>query len=147
MAEIADELRKACSGHPHAKIAWPHRLLHRAADELDAKDKRIAELEAGRWQPIETAPKGGTAVILYCPQGDGNPGSTYRVTAGQWFSSDGGTTEYRDSEGRWIGQDDEEPWAGWVSMDGGFSEDTMMPTHWHPLPAPPSLLNKEDRNG
>ena len=43
---IADELRKACDGHPHAKIAWPHRLLHKAAVALDAKDKRIAELEA-----------------------------------------------------------------------------------------------------
>ncbi|MBT1154310.1 hypothetical protein J1C56_01760 [Aminobacter anthyllidis] len=55
--KIADELRAWApligSGYecPAASIA-----MHRAADELDAKDKRIAELEAGGWQPIETAP-------------------------------------------------------------------------------------------
>lgn len=46
MVEIAKELREACSGHPHANIAWPHRLLHEAADALDAAHKRIAALEA-----------------------------------------------------------------------------------------------------
>lgn len=89
------------------------------------------------WQAIETAPKDGTTVLLYCPQGDGSPGSTHRVTVGEWCSDPGGTTEYRDAQGRYIGQDDRDGFEGWVSWDGGFSEDTMMPTHWQPLPPPP----------
>lgn len=32
---IAKRLRDACVGHPCAKIPWPHRLLHDAADEID----------------------------------------------------------------------------------------------------------------
>lgn len=41
--DLVKRLRSACNGHPHAKIPWPHRVLHEAAD-------RIAALEAAlRW--------------------------------------------------------------------------------------------------
>lgn len=39
-------LRKACLGNPAAKIPWPHRILHEAADELSAANARTSELEA-----------------------------------------------------------------------------------------------------
>ena len=39
-------LRAACNGLPGAVIAWPHRILHEAAEELAAANARIAELEA-----------------------------------------------------------------------------------------------------
>lgn len=83
------------------------------------------------WQPIETAPKDGTEIILFCPQGDGTTGSTFRLTSGSWFIPPLlGTVS--DPE-----VDEQEPPA-WLSWDGGFSEETMMPTHWMPLPEPPS---------
>ena len=120
-AEIADELRKACSGHPHAKIAWPHRLLHRAADALDAKDKRIAELETGGWQPIETAPDLDRVIVAGWQPPNGN-------VAGYW----------------WMHEDD---------IIDGVPDEHPTALLWHPfperpaLPAPPSLIDKEDRNG
>lgn len=30
--EMVTRLKAACNGHPTASIAWPHRLLHEAAD-------------------------------------------------------------------------------------------------------------------
>lgn len=53
MADIVERLMFACNGHPAAKIEWPHRVLHDAADEIsalrtraEAAEKRCAELEA-----------------------------------------------------------------------------------------------------
>lgn len=106
---------------------------------LKAADAILAQLpRPAGWEGIETAPKDGSSILLFCPQGDGSEGSTYRVTVGSWCDEPGGTTEYRDIDGRWTGQDDHDGFTGWLSWDGGFSEDTMMPTHWMPLPAPPT---------
>lgn len=67
----------------------------------------------GEWQPIETAPKDGIEVLLWCPAegtqpgyhdiGFWDPGSTDRVEA------------WRDAVGMCVGD----------------------PTHWQPLPEPP----------
>ncbi len=32
--EIRAKLLNACNGHPHAKIPWPHRILHEAEKEI-----------------------------------------------------------------------------------------------------------------
>ena len=34
MLSIVERLRAACVGHPYAKIAWPHYILHEAADHI-----------------------------------------------------------------------------------------------------------------
>ena len=34
--DIVRRLREACVGHPHAKIEWPHRILHEAASALSS---------------------------------------------------------------------------------------------------------------
>jgi len=36
-------LRLACVGHPTAKIPWPHRILHEAADEIADLTAKLAE--------------------------------------------------------------------------------------------------------
>ena len=41
--ELIDELRAACNGHPHAKIGWPHRLLHDAADRIEEMSMLLGE--------------------------------------------------------------------------------------------------------
>lgn len=45
-SELAKRLRKACNGHPHALIPWPHRILHEAADEIERLTKAAAAREA-----------------------------------------------------------------------------------------------------
>lgn len=76
--------------------------------------------EAGRWQPIETAPKDGTHVLL----------------ANKAGASEGGWLSDIDHGADWEGQIG---MAGWWRADG-----TDWPcTHWQPLPAAPSASPAE----
>jgi hypothetical protein len=69
--------------------------------------------EAMRWRPIATAPKDGIAILLWYPDRESfNPGAI----EGWYFSS---PKEIDD---------------GWETIIGTIGE----PTHWMPLPEPPS---------
>ena len=69
-----------------------------------------------QWQPIETAPKDGTNIILF---GEG------KVTVGGWVSAEDQGAE--PGEEYLIA-------AGWWSIDLADNN----PTHWMPLPDPPA---------
>jgi hypothetical protein len=80
------------------------------------------------WQPIETAPKDGT-VIMLC-RGE-------RVTMGEWIEgTDTVEMDYHGTTGEPVGYPDEDDFAFWTSYDGGFNEDAP-PTHWSPIPKAP----------
>jgi hypothetical protein len=72
-----------------------------------------------QWQPIETAPKDGTRILAYCPNHP-DVGSITRVT---WWR------QAKDGHG----------FIGW----GEFNEQYWPPTHWMPLPAPPTTGAKQ----
>ena len=82
------------------------------------------------WRPIETAPKDGTWILMT---------NGVDVAGGQWIRDEGGTTEYRDEDGRYLGQDDRDDFEGWMDWMGGIPS----PTHWSPLPAPPAALSQK----
>jgi hypothetical protein len=108
--ELVARLRAACIGHPDAKIAWPHRLLHDAADTIEA-----LALAEPKWGEIAEAPKDGTTVL---------------ITNGGWVSTGW------FSHSIWLGQGSKE--GGWVTddeRDSGIIQDDV--THWLPLPLPP----------
>ena len=75
------------------------------------------------WQPIETAPKDGTKILV------GRDG--HQTTTGVWV----------EDKGRTLVPDLNEPY--WEKFDHSwwdvvFSEDEWFsPTHWMPLPEPP----------
>lgn len=69
------------------------------------------------WRPIETAPKDGTYLILV---------DCDLVTIGKWMNSDA----LRD-----------ESWVGFDSIQSLHKTCVIAPTHWMPLPEPPT----EDR--
>lgn len=79
------------------------------------------------WQPIDTAPRDETEIILR--KGD-------RVTAGAWIEWSKSEAVFND-RGDYMGQEEYDSGAHWASWDGGFCEDDE-PTHWMPLPAPPT---------
>jgi Protein of unknown function (DUF551) len=65
-----------------------------------------------KWQPIETAPKDGTAILALVDGLHENTGEPF-IAAVAWYR-----------EGFWL-----------VNEEGG---DTYQPTHWMPLPPPPN---------
>lgn len=42
-SDLIDRLRAACVGYPRASIAWPHRILHEAADALSSQSLSLSE--------------------------------------------------------------------------------------------------------
>ena len=89
-----------------------------AADALQALE-RVPMTE---WQPIETAPKDGTQVMLT---------NGISVAHGNWLHAEPFIREIRDLEGRYIDQDESDGYDGWIDFIGGMLPE---PTHWMPLP-------------
>ena len=91
---------------------------------------RASQDRSAEWQPIETAPKDGTVIIL---------ARGCRVTVGHWEPERWPIgAEYHSSTGEYLGtfETGECIDAWWYSEDGGF-DDENLPTHWMPLPPPP----------
>jgi len=75
------------------------------------------------WQPIETAPKDGTWVLLFVPAEIPDEDRGRHICAGQWSDQLNGRT----APPRWM--------FAW--FDGGYYGYAGPPTHWMPLPEPP----------
>jgi hypothetical protein len=72
------------------------------------------------WQPIETAPKDGTVVLLFSPDADGP-----QIILAQW-------REYVDAD------DPTNKLSAWYDYwDEDAPEIEVGLTHWHSVPEPP----------
>ncbi len=87
------------------------------------------------WQPIKTAPR-DRFILLHVPNGRLEVGGD--VTIGCYFPDH--SEEERDKRGRflkrhpwWLAD-----WSGFIGIDGDNSPSWCDPTHWMPLPAPPT---------
>lgn len=70
------------------------------------------------WQPIETAPKDGTMILVW------DESSSPGVVAAYFLSE----------------THDDEEWSGWIYGDQLLADadpEGPLPTHWMPLPEPP----------
>lgn len=86
--------------HAHAIDTSPERV-----------EKQAGNVQVPGWLPIESAPKDGTGVLVYCPKS-----LTVPVTGGYW--------------------EDHPECKCWIA--GGYMQKVFPPTHWIPLPAAPS---------
>lgn len=85
--------------------------------------------EASGWQPIETAPRDGRHIIA------GRFGPSHEllwVKDTHWDTAEGAA----QADGYTAAQADDYE-TGWQNADA-FMDGTCGPTHWMPLPAPPS---------
>jgi hypothetical protein len=87
-----------------------------------------------KWQPIETAPKDGTEIDVWCRFGDGGG---HRVPDAYWSDKPFG---YEGPRGY-------EQLRGWAAANEGYDgcdhwvgdiEEGDTVTHWMPRPAPPA---------
>jgi len=78
------------------------------------------------WLPIETAPKDGTKILVFTVHGD--------IELSSWFQTR--NDDYELVEGDLYRKVDKLFYAGWNSN---------MPTHWMPLPDPPTVPKKESK--
>lgn len=78
------------------------------------------------WQPISSAPKDGTPIMLFGPHGKIGFGLIEPVKCDD--------IEFFNSPAAWIGVDRWAEGRSVVSM-GGYNASEA--THWQPLPAPP----------
>jgi hypothetical protein len=78
-----------------------------------------------KWQTIETAPKDGTAVLLWGGQCENDLGGRWDNKGIVYAVFQHGDPEYDDPD-------------LWVELGGCYYSSWINnPTHWHPLPAPP----------
>jgi hypothetical protein len=119
MTDLTDELRAACLSHcqlptrpdgPTAEeLAVLSQQVHwRAAAEID----RLRRHAAAAWQPMDSAPKDGSPVLLFCPGLKGNVAREIvvgawhfdpnRRTLGYWVSDVGHLDPGMAESGPWI---------------------------------------------
>lgn len=100
---------------PATRVAWrAWQVARRTTPEREA------------WQPIETAPKDGTQMLL---------SNGTDVEQGWWMHDEGGIIEHRDMDGRYTGQTESDGFIGWWDVSGCMQPE---PTHWKPLPTAPT---------
>jgi hypothetical protein len=136
-ARLVREYQERTHGHSHwtsaSSAAWrdaAYELL--LAEKVAAASVPPAEASAGDslrgWQPIETAPKDGTPVLVWEPEACSTGWETTRVKIAVWFDVDDPDPphDYR---------------PGWRYATGEFRDDGAYleeePAYWMPLPQPP----------
>ena len=77
-------------------------------------------MDAHGWQPMATAPKDGTDVLVYSDC----------VTIANWIAKDGFWSDFTISDG--------------YTADDQHCPCEPAPTHWMPLPPPPETNEKAD---
>ena len=95
--------------------------------KADAKKWALQALRFDKWQPIETAPKDGTRIL---------------VTGGTFRREDEDEKRPAWTAIVWWDSDQRVWWGGYLAQDVGVWYE---PTHWMPLPEPP--LAKPDEIG
>jgi len=119
VAELREHAQRFRNVQGLGELAYAHQLLADAYEDL-------ADARESRWQPIETAPKDGTQILLW--------NGAHRFLA-YWD---------KDFSSSW----DEEreisipvgAWTDGTVASWGYEENNQIkePTHWMPLPEPPS---------
>ena len=98
------------------QIEQAEKLLSGVSPSVAATMLARAMAEKAQWQPIETAPRDGTNIVVHAPR---------RGNGTKRRSRNGCVMNVAHFEEGW----------GWLSTPGDYQAQA---THWMPLPPPPS---------
>lgn len=112
MAEIDEDVMKRTE-----QLCVKHGLISNRAVLSDVARALMAERKADKWQPIETAPKDGTPMLLIV--------AGYEPAVGRFLPGRNAWS--------YLDQEEIEVFEG-----AGVTFGEWQPTHWMPLPPPPA---------
>lgn len=104
-------------------------LTHGYQEALDLSVYLRAEIERRKWQPIKTAPRDGSDILVYLEC------ATVPIVHIAFYRS----AEEWEKSGKYCGGfDGIDDWLGWWSYTiNSVGQQRILPTHWMPLPKPP----------
>lgn len=142
VAKAIYEVEAADDMYPESALAWEDfpslhgPFLRKARAAIAALHPTPQE----GWQPIETAPKDGTEVLLYTPSG---------VCIGEWEPLEQDSPDQPGHNPGWYGTGHTSDPVMWGrSAEFGFVgpgylyEEQNQPTHWMPLPNAPAIAGE-----
>lgn len=137
--DIKEQLREYAddNGYSHNDYADS---MREAADHIEALERQLAELRkaerrAPEWQPIETAPKDGTRIMLGRAENDDQPGIS---TVGWWQEAIEDGIDYMGGDAGFVDCDFQAFCPGRSFGVPSQRYAATQPTHWMPLPASPT---------
>lgn len=108
--------------------------LRAEIEKLQARASLPAVEPVSQWQPIETAPKDGTVVVLG-RVGDDDVASV--VTTGHWQKAEEDGVDYMGSDAGFVDEHYQEFSPGRSFGNPKYMHAPSQPTHWQPIPQPP----------
>ena len=122
---MTEELRKRAM----EEIQWIEKYHGAQPDDLDfwnaiSSIKYALATALPQWQPIETAPKDGTRVLVWSDE-------LYLKPYIAWWGVDANHPEHEPDQFEWLTGDGDD----WST---GYYYTPCAPTHWQPLPEPPT---------
>jgi hypothetical protein len=125
-------------------LQGPSGVPHDSSMGMAARILALPEIALGGWQPIETAPKDGTWLLLFVPGGVDERSCDVETappfTIGYWSPQDMQAAAWYSVEGYSEFYD----FGGITGAGMSQYQCTIKPTYWMHLPSPPSIKVRDD---